>query len=405
MAKKIFEKKAQGTIEYLVIIAIVVVVALIVVGLLITLMGSGGDISGTSNQINYKTQTLALNDYLVSTDGNYLLEIKSNEVGNITIDNISINGEDTPFTTNNTINLGQERLIKIESSTTCEEGQKVATQNITITYTTTNGLTKKQTYESVSIPCQNYTNPNENQLLGGTTSEASEDEIDPAITQLRSGLVGYWPLDETSGTTAYDNSGNGYNGELIDGAVFASGGLIEGAVDVDPRNTSNYKRVMIDIPKQNSFTYQIWSKRSVTGHQELIYRSSDSTSSPLSMLGFGNNSQFFIKPFGSEHWGPSVSCPGDYCFSNIDIWYHVVITYDSATGELKNYVNTLPIINQSVGASQSESGDILFFGGRNTSWGGLSGLISEAAFWDRALSSDEIESLYNEGNGLSLKIS
>ncbi len=167
--------RAQGTIEYLVIIAVVVVVALIVVGLLVTLMDSGGDISGTSNQINYNTQTLALNDYIVSTDGNFLLEIKSNEVGNITIDNVSIDNEEQDFTTNNTINLGQERLIKIESSTTCEEGQTVTAQTITITYTSANGLTKKQIYENVSIPCQNYTNPNQTQLLGGTTTQSEED--------------------------------------------------------------------------------------------------------------------------------------------------------------------------------------------------------------------------------------
>jgi hypothetical protein len=37
------------------------------------------------------------------------------------------------------------------------------------------------------------------------------------------GLVGYWPFDEGSGTIAYDYSGNGNNGTLVNGPQWVDG--------------------------------------------------------------------------------------------------------------------------------------------------------------------------------------
>ena len=47
--------RAQGTIEYLVIIAIVVVIALVVVGLLLQILGNFGTMSETSLKTSWKT--------------------------------------------------------------------------------------------------------------------------------------------------------------------------------------------------------------------------------------------------------------------------------------------------------------------------------------------------------------
>ena len=49
--------RAQGTIEYLVIIAIVVVIALVVVGLLLQVMGQGSAIPETAAQTAWKSAT------------------------------------------------------------------------------------------------------------------------------------------------------------------------------------------------------------------------------------------------------------------------------------------------------------------------------------------------------------
>ena len=51
---------AQGTIEYLVIIAIVVVISLVVVGLLLGIFENNSDVSSTAQNIKMQTLPVAL---------------------------------------------------------------------------------------------------------------------------------------------------------------------------------------------------------------------------------------------------------------------------------------------------------------------------------------------------------
>lgn len=61
-------QKAQGTIEYLVIIAIVIVIALVVVGLLLQIMGQGSGVPETAAKAAWKSeQPWAIQDWSAST--------------------------------------------------------------------------------------------------------------------------------------------------------------------------------------------------------------------------------------------------------------------------------------------------------------------------------------------------
>jgi hypothetical protein len=51
----------------------------------------------------------------------------------------------------------------------------------------------------------------------------SSAEIWAEYTSLEPGLVGYWKLDEGIGTTAYDSSGNGNDGTLVNGPTWVDG--------------------------------------------------------------------------------------------------------------------------------------------------------------------------------------
>ena len=72
--------------------------------------------------------------------------------------------------------------------------------------------------------------------------------------------VGYWKLDESSGVTAADSSGNGNDGTLHGNPVWqTSGGWFDGALDFDGRG--DYVRV--DRPvgfdfAPNSFSISAW---------------------------------------------------------------------------------------------------------------------------------------------------
>ncbi|MFA5764394.1 MAG: hypothetical protein WC915_06310, partial [archaeon] len=67
------QTKAQGTIEYLVIIAIVVVISLVVVGILVGFLGTGSEVGEQSSQLSNWSNLLAITETSVDPDGNYLV--------------------------------------------------------------------------------------------------------------------------------------------------------------------------------------------------------------------------------------------------------------------------------------------------------------------------------------------
>jgi len=146
-------RRGQGTIEYLIIIAIVVVIALVVVGLLTGFFQTGSGVTTTQQQIGQQTQSIGLAEALVNPDGNYLLEISSNEVDQITITKISVDGVDQNFYTNNMITLGEKRIFQIPTFNVCTQGSKRTTQTIIITYIQ-RGIIKNYTYENIVVPCE-----------------------------------------------------------------------------------------------------------------------------------------------------------------------------------------------------------------------------------------------------------
>ena len=71
-------------------------------------------------------------------------------------------------------------------------------------------------------------------------------------------LVGYWPLDEATGTTAPDHSGNGNAGTLTNGPAWAAG-KVANALDFDGVNdhTSVSDDDSLDIIS-NELTISAW---------------------------------------------------------------------------------------------------------------------------------------------------
>ncbi|MBN2592390.1 MAG: hypothetical protein JXA81_02700, partial [Sedimentisphaerales bacterium] len=54
-----------------------------------------------------------------------------------------------------------------------------------------------------------------------------------ANADIASGLVGYYPLDEGAGDTAYDKSGNGHDGTLHNNATWISQGHKGSGINLD----------------------------------------------------------------------------------------------------------------------------------------------------------------------------
>ena len=155
---------AQGTIEYLVILAVIIVISLVVVGL----VGSNSNpqnIVMSSGKIGNLTQGgISIADALVATDGNGLVSLQNNSGDLLTITNISLGGVGNNYNTQ--LVSGSKILFSLKDlanacSCTGNEGT-TKTCNATIYYTTQDGLQKSANY-SVTIDCaqtaQPVTNP------------------------------------------------------------------------------------------------------------------------------------------------------------------------------------------------------------------------------------------------------
>ena len=63
-----------------------------------------------------------------------------------------------------------------------------------------------------------------------------------------SGLIGYWKINEGTGTITYDGSGNNISGTLVNGPTWVSSGVIENSIDLwdDIDDFHNYSLESID---------------------------------------------------------------------------------------------------------------------------------------------------------------
>ena len=147
-------KTGQGTIEYLVILAVIVVVSLIVVGLMISsTSGAAGVSSGTSKVAGW-TNTISVTESAISPDGNYLVRLANNTGEPLTIKTVKVGDEEVNFSED--LFQGSQQSFKVSSEVVCEIGQTI-TSELVVTYVTENGLEKTETYPlDVAFACDDY---------------------------------------------------------------------------------------------------------------------------------------------------------------------------------------------------------------------------------------------------------
>ncbi|MFA5764343.1 MAG: LamG domain-containing protein [archaeon] len=163
MVKFPIKTHAQGTIEYLIIIAIIVVIALVVVSILVGFTSQSPAISEKESKLYWQTQELAVTDLVVDSDGDGKIVIHSNIDQPVTITSATIGGVDVNLTIGQRgdISLGQDIVLHGENLPLCV-GQTTA-YTIIISYTTKYGVNKKlfgtTPYTSVCSEIEALTTP------------------------------------------------------------------------------------------------------------------------------------------------------------------------------------------------------------------------------------------------------
>ncbi|MHC4627563.1 MAG: LamG domain-containing protein [Planctomycetota bacterium] len=201
-------------------------------------------------------------------------------------------------------------------------------------------------------------------------------------------LVVHWALDEGSGTTATDSSGNGNDG-TFNGAPEWVEGKIGGGLHV--RGDSDQDYVVYTLPGGPTVwetgTIAIWVKLDSLGQDQ--YSSPFTNHTPNSAgiqfdVNGGTPGEFRLNP-GGQFFGPAT----------LD-WTHLALTFEG--GNATFYYNGEEATTATMSDSQRTFNEFAIGLNRNhTNW--VAATIDELRVYDHALTADEIQTIMVSGAG------
>ncbi len=250
-------------------------------------------------------------------------------------------------------------------------------------------------------------NPSQNQIISLVDGRRDGLVYDVAVNAFGSvegrfwqGLVGYWPLDEGTGTTAYDASGYGNNGILYSSSTICAnpptancpawqtssscktGSCLKfgGGSDYDFIQLNN---LPVNASANAENTVAFW-----------MYWTGTSGDMPF---GFSSDDLEFSSTFGFN-----TGCGDVYGMSTTNLfnnWVYVTaVFHNSSSTQSRLYING---VQQSLSLSGSPCSRSATANARIAYWPNngnynFGGSIDDVRIYNRALSSQEIQDLYNE---------
>ena len=245
---------------------------------------------------------------------------------------------------------------------------------------------------------------------GGCTTSTPPATI--TVTALPSipittGLIGYWPFDETSGTIAHDLSINGDNGVLQDYAGGNSqwvAGEVGGALSFGGLASSNWVLVA-NYPKPSvQLTASAWVWANSLPPWGTIVKNFGNNLWGELHLGLDGSGNYLCDYLAQQDGGlPSVF---DTTVFPTHSWQHVAVVCDGAlmllyrngilvgTGSYDGQLKTNGPPSLGIGCKTDDTGLVpgIMYG--TSYWDGK---IDEVALWNRGLSSGEINEIYEFG--------
>jgi hypothetical protein len=233
-------------------------------------------------------------------------------------------------------------------------------------------------------------------------------------TILNSGLVAYYTFDETSGTTVIDSIGN-YNG-INNGAVIDQEGKVNSSYSFFGKSGSGGTPISFSnndfFKPLTNFAIQAWFKTNVSETDPAYngYAGTLFASSSQGYYEYRGISLIVLRDGSVIFYSGNDSTPGvnqDIILSSHSIkyndnqWHHAVVSVDNeglATLYLDNIVQATEVISPTY-----PSGNKIYLGVMFdvlvTKTNYFEGQIDEVGLWNRSLTPNEVEQLYNLNQG------
>jgi len=235
----------------------------------------------------------------------------------------------------------------------------------------------------------------------------------PPCVQPPSDMVAWWPLDETSGTTAADIAGFPNNGTHVNGPTPVSG-KVAGALRFDGVN--DHVRVP-DHAELNvgtgNFTLDAWVRTGSSGLIVLVDKRSGPTPQGYSLFLVNGRLGFQMANGVGSSVCAATPTPGRACVNYVapptspnvadGQWHHVAAVVDraNATSGVRLYVDGVQVFAGSPLTGNLDNTSDLYLGMRTPAQNGggfLPGDLDEVELIKRALTQQEIQAIFNAGS-------
>jgi hypothetical protein len=229
------------------------------------------------------------------------------------------------------------------------------------------------------------------------------------IADLMEGLVGYWPMDEGSGTVAHDRSDNGHDGTLENGPEWTGESRMgKGALSFDGTDD----RIIVesfDVEGGTGITLAAWIKPNSFNSDDarVISKAQGGGTGDhyWAMVMSGNGEDDLQFRLRTDVGAVSKVTVPDGQELEAGVWTHVVVTWDANDPNMRFYKNAEEIHTAGKpGASVGIGPDVkIGIGNQSVSAGADSmdrpfdGIMDDVAIWNRGLTQAEIAELIADG--------
>ncbi len=202
--------------------------------------------------------------------------------------------------------------------------------------------------------------------------------------------VAYWKFDETTGTTAIDSSGHGYNGTYVGTVSLGTEGISDNSTAFSI-NGGGY--MSVSVPITASFSIMVWGKSATTYWNDYGWLAS--SREPNGFIIHPNPSTKSVGMYlinsssGSAHTGFGGVTPED-----ITEWHQYGITYDATTHLASAILDGQIVATETYTGNRVNDTLTIWFGRDQYISRYGRGSIDEAALFSRSLTSEEIWAQY-----------
>ena len=225
-----------------------------------------------------------------------------------------------------------------------------------------------------------------------------DDIADPVSTIYgpAEGLINYWPLDDVQSGTVDDIIGDS-NGTATD--VSTINGLVRQAASFSQGSNIvvSHDGSLTDL---SDFTASAWFKSTADEKRdqvifgikrgyELVFDSAGSRTS-------SDNSVWWAVDNGTGDWDVNDTGSDSLDLNN---WHHTALVQDTDADEIRIYINGSRVTSDSGTGPVNPSENDFAIGSRGDGFGQLIGNVDEVRIYDRALSDDRVQKLYETTGG------